>query len=209
MIKLKVKKFNSIYHCITPIYYFSKIFSLAPFTLKPKDGKFNSSYWDYLIFLLLESLLIYLFQSNIRSIYLITPTDSYIFNMCERVSLFWMHFIAILSIFIIMFFRRKFYKILKLLSDCDEKLLSIGAVVKFTKHFRFTLLYVIFTGIVNVMAQFSTIIKLYNVLDTTVDRNVFLANFLNHVIHWIVVSQYFLLIIALKTRFKTLNKIFR
>lgn len=208
MDKLKVKKFNSIYQSITPVFYFSKILGLAPFTLNPKDGKFKSSFWDFLIFLLLEYLLLYLFQSNIRSIYLISPTDSVILNICERVSLFWMHFISIISIFIIMFCRHTIYEILKLLNDCDEKFLSIGAIVECNKHFRFTLFYMILTGIVNIMAQFSTGINLY-VLVTTVERNLFLANFIIHVIYWIVLSQYLLLIFAVKTRFKTLNKIFR
>lgn len=206
---LKIKKSNcsSIYKCILPLFYISKILGLAPFSIPPKKYTLSARVFHYLTFLLILCLHLYLIHFNIISTHVNYETDSKILNICGRVSVYWILVFSIISLVVITICGHKISKILKLINECDVKLLSIGADIKFNKHFKCIKLYVIINGGFCLIAQFISGIEI-NVRMTIVDRHIFLTYFLSHVIHWIVISQFLLLIIAVKTRFEALNVIF-
>lgn len=113
---------SSIYQCVTPLFYFSKMFGLAPFNLPSKNGILKTSFFDYLMFFLSELFFIYFFYTITSTTYMSSITDSSIFNGCATIASLTQMLIAIFSIFLAMFFLRlKIFEILKLINECDEQ----------------------------------------------------------------------------------------
>lgn len=127
MNKFKLKKMNcsSIYQCIAPIFYISKIFGLAPFTLPSKNKTLKSSFLDFIIFLLSETICLYLLYYILDSKYIFSPPDSIILKLCGIASVLWILFITIVSIILSVFHRQTFYNILLLVDECDEKVFQL------------------------------------------------------------------------------------
>lgn len=123
MNKFKLKKLNcsSIYQCITSIFYQSKIFGLAPFNLPVKNKILKTSFCDFLIVLLSETICLYLLYYILFSNYIISPSGSKILKICGIASILWILFITSVSIILSMFQRETFYHILRLINECDDK----------------------------------------------------------------------------------------
>lgn len=121
MNKLKLKNCSSIYQCITPMFYISKLFGLAPFTLPAKNEVLKTSILDYFIFLLSESVHLYfVYYINIET-YLINPASSRILNLCGFASVLFMLFISITSTIRSMFSQQSLNNILRIVSQCDDQ----------------------------------------------------------------------------------------
>lgn len=125
MNKFKLKKLNcsSIYQCITPIFYLSKFFGLAPFNIPLKNKILKTSFLDFLIFLLNGTISCYLLYYVFFSNYMIAPstTDSSVLHLCGIASILWILCIISVSIFLSLFQRQIFYDILRIVNECDDK----------------------------------------------------------------------------------------
>lgn len=125
--KLKKNYCTSIYQCITPIFYISKIFGLAPFNLPSKNTIFKSSYLDYSIFLLFETICLYLLYYILFSSFTSDGTSS-ILNMCGIASILWIILVTSVSVLLSMIHRQTFCHILMLVNECDEKVFKLDLI---------------------------------------------------------------------------------
>lgn len=118
-------KSSSIYKCISPLFYFSKIFGLAPFNLPTKNGILKTSNCYYLFFLFIESSFLYLFFGTIvDNINNVPIAELNIFNLCLEAALFYNIITAFIAIFLSIFLRKKLFQTLKLINECDKKVLN-------------------------------------------------------------------------------------
>lgn len=118
---MKIFNSTSIYDCIFPLFQFSKMFGLAPITL-PRDGKaLKTSFCDYLIFIICESVCLFVFFEILTNCYLTKQSESMIFNIGGILALLSALIIAIISIFMAMINRLKMYKVFNAINSCDEK----------------------------------------------------------------------------------------
>lgn len=118
-----MKKNNnfSIYSCISPIFYFSKIFGFAPFKLPSKDKKSKTTILDYLIVLLCLSVYTFILICFVTHNYLVSQSDSMIFNVGGIIVILMSIVIAFVSIIIGMIMRNKIHEILQIIDDCDQE----------------------------------------------------------------------------------------
>lgn len=113
---------SSIFQCIKPIFYVSKVFGLAPYSLPTKGGVLKkATISDYIIAVLSGSLNIYFFYSNINVNYLLPPSKSLIFDFCSRSSLSLIILFLLVTLFLNMINRSKIWNIFQLIHECDEK----------------------------------------------------------------------------------------
>lgn len=124
---MKKFKFSSIYQCITPLFYISKIICLAPFCLPLKNGDSKTSILDYMYFLSTELCCLYIFYYSFERTILNFETfqnrvhDYDVLAFCIIVGMLWINWIAIISILSSMLMRQKINQILKFINECDEK----------------------------------------------------------------------------------------
>lgn len=147
MNKFKLKKIycSSIYQCITPIFYLSKIFGLAPFNSPSKNTIFKTSFLDYSIFLLMESCCLYLLYYILFSKFIVSVPLT-ILHICGVASILWIIFVTSVSVTLAMFQRKTFYHIFMLVNECDEKVFELVLI-----NFKFLIfsISVNFTGCTN------------------------------------------------------------
>lgn len=120
-LQFKICKSSSIYQCIRPIFYLSKIFGLAPFNLPSKNGIVKTTFYDYLLWLLSETVYLYFLYFIIFSNYILSPSMSVVLSICGFAAVLWILFITIVSIVLSMIFRRQSYNVLRLVNECDEE----------------------------------------------------------------------------------------
>lgn len=105
--------------------------------------------------------------------------------------------------------RHKISNVLKLINDCDKKLLSFGAEIHFNAHLKIILLYM------TILGAFILFIESYFAFDVIyvklnkLDIHIFAMYLISHIVHGILLSQYLFLEFAVKKRFEALNKNFR
>lgn len=129
---MKKDKSSSIYDCVLPIFYLSKIFGLAPFNLPSRDKKLKASILDYLIIFLCMSLYTFILISFVTHNYLGSQSDSMIFNIGGLLVLFVSIVIAFLSVIIGLVVRDKIHEIFQIIDECDEQLISMGELLSST-----------------------------------------------------------------------------
>lgn len=112
----------SIFQCVKPMFYLSKIFGLVPYSLPIKDGVLKkTTLFDYIIAVLSGALNLYLFYNNTSTNYLIPPSSSIIFDFCSRAALHVIILLLIITLFSNMINRSKIWKIFQLINECDEE----------------------------------------------------------------------------------------
>lgn len=132
MKKNNISVISSIYNCISPIFYLSKIFGFAPFKLPSKDMKLETTILDYLIVFLCLSVYTFILISFVTHNYLKSHSDSMIFNIGVIIVILIFLVIAFISVIIGMMMRNKMHEILKKIDDCDEEVYRIiSQIIKF------------------------------------------------------------------------------
>lgn len=111
---------SSIYQCILPIYYFSKVFGLVSFNL-PSKNEISKTYFNYFIVIICEFFYFYSFYYNVFRLPFMYLTESNILNACVSTAGISLVLIAIISLFISLFMGPKILQILKLVNECDDK----------------------------------------------------------------------------------------
>lgn len=113
------------------MFQFSKIFGLAPITL-PRDGKsLKSTFSDYLIFVICESVCLFVLYGILTNNYLTKQSDSQIFNIGGIIALISALIVAIIAILMAMINRHKMFEIFEILNSCDEKVKSSNGPTSF------------------------------------------------------------------------------
>lgn len=116
-----MRPIKSLYQSLSPIFYFSKFFALAPFNLRTNNEVFKTSFYDYLVFIISEilysSILWITIIANINKSGL---SESNIFNICIVAALIMNNVVIIISLLMSMIVRQKLFQALKLINDCDE-----------------------------------------------------------------------------------------
>lgn len=109
------------------MFQFSKIFGLAPITL-PKDRKsLKTPIYDYLIFVVCESVCFFVLYEIVANNYLTKQSDSMIFNIGGIIALVSAIIIAVVSIFMAMVNRHKLIEIFDIINACDEKVVTFNS----------------------------------------------------------------------------------
>lgn len=116
-----MKNLNSTYQCISPLFYFSKIFSLAPFCLPSQNGVLKTSVVDYIIFVLCQVYFSFILYLTIDFHFVSSESDSIVVNICATVAVLWLMCLSFISIFLAMFRRNFFFQLLKLFNECDQQ----------------------------------------------------------------------------------------
>lgn len=118
---------SSIYNCILPIFYLSKFFGFASFNLPARDKKLKTSILNYFIVLFCISAYTYILLFFDIHNYLLSQSESLIFNVGGVIVILCSIVIAFISVIVGMIMRKKIHEILEIIDECDDKVdLSIS-----------------------------------------------------------------------------------
>lgn len=196
----------SIYDCISPVFYLSKIFGFAPFNLPSRGKKLKTSILDYLIISFCMSVYTFILISFVTHNYLVSQSDSLIFNIGGLIVILVSIVIAFLSVIIGFTVRNKIYEIFQKINDCDEDLISMGAALKYGFHSKVVWGYVSAHIIILLMAYpwSSQVLESRIFVDVTLVTAYFCESF----VYFILMTQFQMLQASVKIRFTALNNMF-
>lgn len=197
---------SSIYNCISPIFYLSKLFGFAPFILPSRDKKPKTSILDYLIVLFYLSAYTLILVCFVTNDYLLSQSESIIFNVGGVIVILISIIIAFISVIVGMIMRNKIHEILEIIDDCDKMLMSMGAVFNYKYHLKVIWAFTIVNLVVVFIAYYGSSQVLNRIL--YMDLMLTAAYFIESIVYMIIMSQFFMLQAAIKIRFAALNKVF-